>query len=325
MYELSRCEDDGFWDSLLASSSEATPYCYSSYLNSTKQRDFRFVLSYKRKPVVLSVLTPGKEGENRREFSDYQGLMFLGPKATSYSDDLLRLSHIKALLDYSMIDQNEVIFSLNPEISDIRAFQWFTFDNSEDFEMLLNVRYTGIVELQSFRGFDDYLGHINVNRSREFLANLDAITESDGELGDVQSFLELYTYTFDTQGIKLKQDTLEKVESIIEGAIEGNYGELRIARTLSGEPIAGAFFLKNSNARLYQFGASSSLKSSYPGNSHLILKSIQESFLEGHSYFDISGLNSPNRGFFKASFASRPKPFYEIVLKRIRRKTKSSE
>lgn len=324
MYEISRCEDNDLWDSLLSTSLYTTPYCCSWYLKSTGQEEHRFILSYKHSPVLLTVLTLGSGGETQREFSDYQGLIFLGSKPTSYSEDLLRLNHVRALLELVITNQEVLLFSLNPDITDIRAFQWFAFDHSREIELDLKVRYTGILDLNSFKGFEDFLSSISASRSKEFLANSDIIVEEICDLADIEVFLELYKQTFAAQGIELKQSTAGKVQSIIESAVNREYGKLRIAKTLENEPIAGAFFLKNGNSQYYQFGASSSLKTKYPGNSFLLLKAIQESFREGHDYFDISGLNSPKRGFFKASFGARPKPFYEIALKRIQTKGKTT-
>ncbi len=317
MYEISKCDDNILWDSLLSTSLYSTPYCNSSYLKSTGQEEHRFILSYKHTPVLLTVLTLGSGGETKREFSDYQGLIFLGPKPASYSDDLLRLNHVRALLDFVTNNQETLLFSLNPDITDIRAFQWFAFDHSSEIELDLKVRYTGILDLKSFRSFEDFLSSISASRSKDYLAKSDIIVEDLGNFKDVEKFLELYKQTFASQGIGLKQSTIDKVQSIMESAINHDYGKLRIAKTLGNEPIAGAFFLSSGTSQYYQFGASSTLKSKYPGNSFLLLKTIEESFRDGHDYFDISGLNSPKRGFFKASFGARPKPFYEIVLKRI--------
>jgi hypothetical protein len=318
MYEISKCEDNALWDSMLASSDYATPYCGSAYLMSTGQEKTRFILSYKQKPVLMTVLSSGADRENYREYSDYQGLIFLEPKPRNYSEDLLMLNHVKALLDFVMEDQEVLLFSLHPEIIDIRAFQWFAFDHSNEIEFNLKVRYTGIIDLVENINFQEYLPKISGSRSKEFLANSNKIIEVQDESQDIEVFIEMYQHTFSSQEIELSETRLNKVISIIESGISHGHGKLRIARTLNQEPIAGAFFLKSKTAQYYQFGASSALKSTFPGNSHLLLKAIKDGFQESHKYLDLTGINSPKRGFFKASFAARPKPFYEVTLKRIK-------
>lgn len=316
MYTISKCVDDSLWDSLLARSKQSTPFCSSAYLNSTGQSDSRFIVTFRQKPVLLTVLTGGKSNLNNRDFSDYQGIMFIGPDSVSYSEDLRRLNHVKALLEFAMLNKETILFSLNPRIIDIRAFQWFAYDNSSEIEFNLKVRYAGIITLADYKNFEDFLTQINISRAKEFTAKKESINQVYGKLTDIDTFLEMYSATFAAQGLDIKQATLAKISSIISSALTYKYGELRFAQTLSNETIAGAFFLKFDKARYYQFGASSNLKNSYPGNSYLILNAIRDSFLDSHEYFDMSGLNSPNRGFFKASFSARPVPFYEIELRK---------
>jgi len=216
MYKISKCEHNTPWDSLLSTSIYATPNCSSSYLKSTGQEEHRFILSYKQTPVLLTVLTLGRDVEVKREFSDYQGLMFLGPKPASYSDDLLRLNHVRALLDLITTNQQTILFSLSHDITDIRAFQWFAFDHPKEIEINLKIRYTGIIDLKSFKGFEDFLSSISASRSKEYLARKDIITVDEGNLEDIEVFLELYKQTFVAQGIELKHNTISKVQSIME-------------------------------------------------------------------------------------------------------------
>jgi hypothetical protein len=264
--------------------------------------------------VLLTILTRSEDG---REFSDYQGLMIIGSAPENYSDDLSLINHVQEFLKLAILDQEYLEFSLNPSFMDIRAFQWFTFDNPTEIEMTLKVRYTGIIDLNKYRDFDDYLEQISKSRSRDFLSNASNLISQVNQITDIQVFIQMYKETFKHQGVVLDEKTIETVLAIITSGVTNNFGELRLVRTIEGEVVSGAFFLMSNNARYYQFGASSELKNKFPGNSFLILEAIRESFASKHEHFDISGLNSPNRGFFKASFGARPKPFFEIQLKRV--------
>jgi hypothetical protein len=317
MYELSRCEDDAVWDSLLNQSPHSTPFCTSSYLKSTGQSESRYILTHKNIPVLLSILTRGQGGRLQRQFSDYQGVMTLGTAPGNYSDDLLLINHVRELLKLAIIDQNDLEFSLNPNFFDIRAFQWFAFDNSAEIEMSLKVRYTGIIDLTTYKNFEDFLKKISKSRLRDFLSNTTKLVTSINQPEDIQTFIQMYTETFSSQGVVLAEETINKVLAIITNGINSDIGELRLVRTTQREVVSGVFFLKSNDGRFYQFGASSELKNKFPGNSVLILEAIRDSFASEHKFFDISGLNSPKRGFFKVSFGARPKPFFEIQLRRI--------
>lgn len=314
MYEFSRCEDDAIWDSLLEQSSQSTPFCTSSYLRSTGQSEFRYILTHESVPVLLTILTRNKDS---REFSDYQGLMIIGSAPKKYSDDLLILNHVQEFLKLAIVGQEFLEFSLNPSIMDVRAFQWFTFDNAAEIDMTLNVRYTGIIDLSMYKDFEEYLDQISKSRSRDYHFNASNLISQVNQIADIDVFIQMYKETFKLQGVLLDEKTIEKVLAIITSGVTNNFGELRLVRTIEGEVVSGAFFLMSKNSRYYQFGASSELKNKYPGNSFLILEAIRDSFASKHDHFDISGLNSPKRGFFKASFGARPKSFFEIQLRRV--------
>ncbi len=314
MYEFSRCEDDAIWDSLLEQSSQSTPFCTSSYLRSTGQSEFRYSLTHESVPVLLTILTRNKDS---REFSDYQGLMVIGSAPKKYSDDLLILNHVQEFLKLAIVGQEFLEFSLNPSFMDIRAFQWFTFDNAAEIDMTLKVRYTGIIDLSKYKDFEEYLDQISKSRSKDYLFNASNLISQVNQITDIDVFIQMYKETFKLQGVLLDEETIEKVLAIITSGVTNNFGELRLVRTIEGEVVSGAFFLMSKNSRYYQFGASSELKNKYPGNSFLILEAIRDSFASKHDHFDISGLNSPKRGFFKASFGARPKSFFEIQLRRV--------
>jgi len=244
-------------------------------------------------------------------------LMIIGSAPENYSDDLSTLNHVQEFLKLAIVDQEYLEFSLNPSLMDIRAFQWFTFENAAEIDMTLKVRYTGIIDLNKYQDFDEYLNLISKTRSRDYLSKASNLISQVNQITDIDVFIQMYKETFKHQGVVLDEKTIEKVLAIITSGVTNNFGELRLVRTIEGEVVSGAFFLMSKNARYYQFGASSELKNKFPGNSFLILEAIRDSFASKHDHFDISGLNSPNRGFFKASFGARPKSFFEIQLRRV--------
>jgi lipid II:glycine glycyltransferase (peptidoglycan interpeptide bridge formation enzyme) len=211
---------------------------------------------------------------------------------------------------------SHVILALHHSIFDIRGIEWYLFEKGMTSNLQYKMRYTGIIQLQDFSDFETYKKTIRKVRLQE-LANTSKIDGlSISARPDIKMFLDMYINMFNQRGINLRESELQRVSAIIENGLSSGTGNLLILQENDGTPVSGVFILSDKETDFYQFGASDPERVKLNGSSFLLLRSIELAFINGRKYFDMVGMNSPNRGEYKASFNARVNSYFEIELQK---------
>lgn len=311
--EIIRINDDLEWDSNLQRSSQYSIYLTSSFLRWSGLLEYRYILYENSEPILGCILPPKYINEmDALSFCMYQGIFFIENPKDNYSDDIGRTRKLSQLTSTLFNTVSSAVLALHHSIEDIRGIEWYLFNKGISSRLQYKVRYTGIVHLQDFSDFESYKKSIRKVRLQEFAA----IHKIDGIIlntqPDIKMFLDMYSDMFIHRGINIRQSELHRVSTIIENGLASGVGKLLILQESDGTPLSGVFTLSDKITDYYQFGASNPERLKLNGSSFLMLLAIELAFKNGRKYFDMVGMNSPNRGEFKASFNARVKPFFEL-------------
>ena len=311
--ELIQISDDIQWDSLLRKSRQYSIYLTSEFLNWTDLREYRYILFENGIPLIGCLLPPKTiKGLYAFSYCMYQGIFFIENLKNSYSDDLERTNRLSKLTSLLANLQKNFTLPLHHSINDIRGVEWYLFEKSIGVSVKSKVRYTGIVRLKDFSDFEDYKNSIQYRRHRELANTHREDRVNMNPTPDVSMFLDMYIQMFTQRGIEVSESESQRVSAIIENGASSGAGKLLILQENDGTPVSAVFILTDGVTDYYQFGASNPERLKMNGSSYLILYAIEMAFMNGRKYFDMVGMNSPNRGDYKASFNARVTPYFEI-------------
>jgi hypothetical protein len=314
---LEPISDDTEWDELVSSSIEASPFLMSSFLRSIKQESSRFVLSEGGEAVIGTCIfnSFGSNSENAYAFCLNQGVFFPHLTLKNYSDENERLRRLKRMIECLDSKAERIHLSFHPKVNDLRAIEWFYYEaHSSNLVPNIKSRYTGLIEIEKFASFDEYLKSIRKERLREYKKSLETQYKVDLHSSDLENFLNLYYLTFDRKGQTVSDDLLNRVKSIISAGLMDGAGNLKMLYSEDGEPVSGAYILSDKGTDVYLFGANNTNYRDSYGSTRIILDSLKETFQESKKIFDFCGMNSPLRGEFKSSFNARTTPYFELDL-----------
>lgn len=300
------CDED--WDQFNEASPQGSIYSCSAFLNCLPVKKDR--LFFKQNGVIVaSVLI--MYSEDVATFSMYQGISLAPINGNIHSRYNQQLKVLTALLEDLTKEYQTLDFSLSHYFDDLRAFQWINYHVPDKGNFQINLNYTGIISLKDEIDFETYLESIRSVRRYEW-RQCEKKQFKVYVSNDVKVFLDLYRLTFERQGIELDSLTMNTVRNITESAIEGQFGRLTYCEDLDGNVHSANLILYFKNTCYYEFGASDPKFRSSGASVYLMLHNIKYAFENNFSFFDLVGINSPNRGDFKLSFNAIPKPYFNV-------------
>ncbi len=305
------CNSNMEWDEFNLSSPQGSVYTTSSFLNSLHVEIEKVFFISENKKIASAVIIDTK---GKPTFSMYQGITLAPLAGRTHSVFNQQLKILSSFLEYLSQKYSVIAFCLIHRFSDLRAFQWVNYHNPEKGQFDITLNYTGIIPLNEEENFDSYLESIRPVRRQEWrkcLKNNFKIYESD----QTGAFLRLYQLTFERQDITLSPETLQIVKRITEEAIRSKTGTLTYCEDANGVIHSATVILQYKDTFYYEFGASDPEYRSSGASVFLILHGIKKAFENNASYFDMVGINSPNRGDFKLSFNANPVPYFNVRAK----------
>ena len=306
--EIQICNSDLEWDDFNFNSPQSSVYTTSSFLNSLNVEIEKVFFISENKKVASAVIIDTK---GKPTFSIYQGITLAPLSGRTHSVFNKQLKILSSFLEslsqkYSVID-----FCLNHRFSDLRAFQWLNYHTPEKGQFNISLNYTGIIPLKEETNFESFLESVRPVRRQEWrkcLKNNFKIYESD----QTDAFLRLYQLTFERQDITVNPETIQIVKRITEEAIRSKTGTLTYCEDANGVIHSATVILQYKDTFYYEFGASDPHYRSSGASVFLMLQGIKKAFENKASYFDMVGINSPNRGDFKLSFNANPVPYFSV-------------
>ncbi|MGE0552365.1 MAG: GNAT family N-acetyltransferase [Gemmatimonadales bacterium] len=243
-------------------------------------------------------------------FTMYQGL--LGPPESdpvpSHRRIRAHLDGVAALLD-GLASQGALSFCLHPRFDDLRPLSWFNYDRPDQGAFAIEVRYTGLIELDPARGIEGLLADSRAARRQEYRkasSRFEVRASVDLELLD-----ELHDRTFRRQGIGRPERQRALLRSIAAAALRSGFGELLVAWTPDGRPASAVLALFDQCSGYYLVAANDPEFRASGSSTLLFVAAADRCLARGVTTLDVVGMNSPGRGDFKASFGARAVPYYQ--------------
>lgn len=307
-FELSECADEVVWDQWVRESPQGTPFCSSWFLGTLDAEVLRFLLLEDGRPVLGCLLFKSHGNILRAPLPScfYQGLLFApGSKEAPHRVVRKHLERTESLLAELERRFEAISFCLHPDSPDIRGFSWFHYHEPARGRFEIEVRYTGLVDLEPFESCNDYLGSIRELRRREYHKS---VKRGCGtmEASDESALVPLFGETFARQGVQCTPAQLDFVTRVARAALQSGVGQILHCLNDAGEVVSAVLFLHGRGTSYYLFGANGDSAASCGAGTRIMVDSFFEAKKRGCRKVDLLGLNSPGRGDFKASFNAEP-------------------
>lgn len=314
-FEFQECSDDDIWDAYLIDSTQQNLFLTSKYLRLNGLEKSRYIVLDKNQFALGCVLDTSLFHDKTRKrdiFSCYENIFYKQFKnMENYRTDLKKTEYLEFIANILISNRWEVKLSLHHSLLDIRGLVWPFYD-ALDMKIEVQSKYTGIIELGFFSSFEEYLQSIRKVRTQEYYkikSNSELIEAGEVE---VEFFLEMYKKTFEKNTILVRESEIERIREIIKSGLSTCSGKLYLLKDETGQYISGIYYERYLSSFYYLFGANDPESLNLHGSTFLILHMVNEAFQNGMQFVDMVGMNSPNRGNFKATFNARPKLYFEL-------------
>jgi len=313
-YEINFKQEKIEWDRFIDHSPQRSIFAYSKFLDSL-QVEYDLVTCNENNSIVagaIIILSDNQPITAPFPFTQYQGMMLSENKLQSVGSQITRNLRIVEYFLGELIGKYKSFFLSNSwRLNDLRSFQWYGYSDESKSKFNIDLRYTGILELQKFKSFDDYIGSVRTVRRQAFKKGEKFLSfkfEADESILDY-----LHEKTFQRQGLKRGAADSEILKSICRSSIDQGYGKMGVTY-LNGLPISAALFLVDDRSAYYLIGANDPEFRQTESGTYTLINMIKESFNIGVSEVDFVGVNSPQRGDFKIGFNAELKPYFNTFI-----------
>lgn len=312
-WTLTPCTDTALWDRLLGQSRHGSAFLRSDFLSAMPVLPELWLLGdgerffagapvfrsgdiFHRAPMPLTI---------------YQGPFLVDCDAPSHKRVDWELEVAEVLIDRLSAQCDRLSWSLSPHYTDIRTLQWFNYHTPEAGQFSVTVRYSGIIDLSAYPDFPAYLATLMKGRRSDWKkANVSGLDVALSQ--DVESFDRLHGETFLRQGLERAPAEVAMIASVLPPLLASGACEMLLARAPDGTAVAANIFLYDDKTAYYYFGATNPDWRQCGISTRLFLDNLRRAWERGITKIDMVGLNSPSRGFFKASFNAEPVPYFDV-------------
>jgi hypothetical protein len=311
VWEINFKESKQAWDAFVLTSPQRSIFVYTKFLDSLNA-DYDLVTCYEKGQIVAgAVLIYSAAGEpiaRPYPFTQFQGVLLTGSAGQSAHS---QITHEFKVVEYFISQLTEhykkCCLCQTWRLSDLRPFLWHNYHEPDKGLFKLDLRYTGVLDLEKYDNFDAYLSSIRSCRRQEFkkasqMLKLD-FSSDEGMLDS------LHAMTFERQSIERGNQDSVLVRSICKHAIAGSYGKMGVA-LLDERPVSAVLFLYDDRTAYYLFGANDPAYRNTGAGSFLLLQMIKGAFEQGMKEIDFVGVNSPSRGDYKISLNAELKNYF---------------
>ncbi len=310
-WKINYKEDKRVWDAFISTSPQRSVFVYSNFLDSL-QVHYDLVTCYEKGKVVAgAVLIYTNVGEpigGMFPFTQYQGVLL--------ADNTQKAAHSQLSYEFKIVEYfigqltehyKKSCFCQSWRFRDLRPFLWLNYHEPDKGQFKIDLRYTGILNLQKFKNFEDYLSSVRSVRRQEFKKSSQVLKF---QFSDDDSLLDaLHAKTFERQNLERDSQDSSLVRSICKHSIAGGYGKMSVA-LLDDVPVSAVLFLYDDRTAYYMFGANDPMYRNTGAGAFLLMQMIKDAFDIGVQEVDFVGVNSPNRGDFKISFNADVVPYF---------------
>jgi len=311
--EIRISEDPEVWDRFVCNSPQGTVFLSVDFIIGLSIH-YELVTLYDGDEIVAGtvIFYEVNSKEAIKElflFMRYQGIV-LGDFMDLHVHS--RISYEYKIMTYFLEKLTEkydqLSFCNSWKLNDVRPFQWCNYHAPENGQFEIKLRYTGIIDLEKYSDFAEYLSKIRILRRREWKkASRNFVVEVTD---DIDLLLDIHDKTYKCQDIELPEQLRKYIYSIVDNALRSGYGKMMKATGSDGTVDSVKFFLYDDVCAYYLFGGNNPDGRGSGASTYLMLNFIKDAMGKGLKYVDFCGVNSPNRGDYKISFNAELKPYF---------------
>ncbi len=243
-------------------------------------------------------------------FCLYQGVVLPGTVTAGPAHRRVHeaLEATTALLEGLSGRQDRLSWCLHPALADLRAFSWHHYHEPALGQFRLDLRYTGLIPVDSTGGLEAVLAGARSVRRQEYRkasGRFRLETSDDLDLLD-----RLHDATFARQGLARSARERNLLRGVTDAALRHGFGEVLVARAADGSAAGAAVFLYDSHTAYYLVAANDPAYRNAGVSTFLFLSGVAAGIGRGVRSIDVVGMNSPSRGDFKTSFGAEPIPYF---------------
>lgn len=308
--KLVACSDREEWDAFVMRSPQGNVFCRTAFLDALEV-DYELwwveEAGHRRLGAVVLKDETGQPYQAPVDLSLYHGVLWDEGHSRLPVHRRLReaLETMNFLLEELKARYHRISFCLHPRTEDIRSFLWFHYHEPDQGQFRIVPRYTGVIDFGPAGDFDAYVATIRHTRRYEYRKALHAGVTVE-PANDFDALDVLYRRMFERQDITVHPSSLRHVRAVASTAMSRGFGELLLCRSASGEPASATLFLYDHRCGYYLIGANDPAFRNIAAGTFVLLESLRRCHARGLRRVDVCGMNSPNRGGFKASFNAAP-------------------
>lgn len=313
------CTDAAEWDAFVRASPHGSVFVTTAFMGCLGFAYDVYVLREDGRIIAGAPIyfNQGHVFASPLPFTLYQGLLLAGDICDRPPHSRIKRGlEIVEMLCAELVSRHELVsFCQHYSFEDLRAFQWFNYHKPESGLFTIDLRYTGLLELEQAGDYKKYLGQVRELRQREYRkATRSGFTVVESR--DIGILIKLYQKTFDRQGMRIDPDEEGLVLRLVEGLIDKGIGEMLMCRAPGGEPVSATVFLRDWRSGYYLIGANDPEYRNSGSATLVMLENIRRCMQDKLKTVDFVGANSPNRGDYKMSFNAVPRPYFSVAWTR---------
>lgn len=307
---------DQEWNEFNSNSPQGSIFLHSAFLNAIEVPHDRLLFELDGR-IVASVLIVEPNIVTPWAVFPYQGIA-LAPSQRRNQSIVAQSLKITEMVS-TELSKKYAHFNLRQHYSykDLRGFQWFNYHSPEQGRYEFDLQYTGIIDFDQYSNFEDYLVTIRPSRRQDAkkIIKQNLLLE---ESQDTAKFIQLYGLTFGRQNIDVDTNTLALIKRVVDAMLSAGMGRLVFCKDADGVVYAAIVTLHDDQCTYYMFAAADPDFRSSGASTALLLDSIEHAYISKHRWFDMVGINSPQRGDFKTSFNASPVPIYSLSFSKLK-------
>jgi hypothetical protein len=247
-------------------------------------------------------------------FSYWQGPLWtkIGFNHPAHRTLSVKTSVYELFISFFLSKYNSIKASLHPSLFDVRAFDWWNYDNVDKPRFSIKPRYTATIDLQENKNaIEKYFRLVRRQELKKF-NKIEELFFFNNECHH-NELISLYCDTLDIDKWNVKNNLI----SILK-IIDNGFGWIQSIRRKTDSSLCSLILILNdkNQANLVISLATSEFKSEGIVAAG-ILRAIKTTQIKKIRYFDFNGANSPNRGDDKHSYGGKPILYFDIDYKKV--------
>ena len=320
-YKISKYDlSDESWNLFIQKSHNKNIFTHLEFITNIKYVNFFQIKKKKELVAVFFLKCHNKEVKNIKELI-YTPIIFRDVKNKNQSSFLTEKNEIIGAFAY-FIKNNFVKANLtfDYQLDDFRPFSWINYESNKVLFKINDIRYTQIIKIY------EELNLTNLKKTF-FYKNLSRRTRQNFNYAQNQNYIfdinfskkifkELTICVFQDQGIEINFD-IDLRSNILERLYKQGFIKMFIIYDKK-KPVSFSIFGIVADKAIYLHGGS--IKSIINSKDNYQICNLINSLIYLKNLnihiFDLEGINSPSRSFFKIGLGGAIYPYYNILFQK---------